>query len=59
MNYAPIARIILRYAVGAIVGASQAELLIGDPDVVAMVALSTGAAVEAAYVLAKRRGWAT
>jgi hypothetical protein len=59
MNYAPIARIILRYAVGAIVGASQAELLIGDPDVVALVALSTGAAVEAAYVLAKRRGWAT
>ena len=59
MNYAPIARIILRYAVGAIVGASQAELLIGDPDVVAMVALSTGAAVEAAYVLAKRKGWAT
>ena len=59
MNYAPIARIILRYAVGAIVGASQAELLIGDPDVVALVALSTGAAVEAAYVLAKRKGWAT
>jgi hypothetical protein len=59
MNYAPIARIILRYAVGAIVGASQAELLIGDPDVVALVALATGAAVEAAYVLAKRRGWAT
>ena len=59
MNYAPIARIILRYAVGAIVGASQAELLIGDPDVVAMVALTTGAAVEAAYVLAKRKGWAT
>jgi len=59
MNYAPIARIILRYAVGAIVGASQAELLIGDPDVVAIIALATGAAVEAAYVLAKRRGWAT
>ena len=59
MNYAPIARIILRYAVGAIVGPSQAELLIGDPDVVAIIALATGAAVEAAYVLAKRRGWAT
>jgi len=26
---------------------------------VALVALATGAAVEAAYVLAKRRGWAT
>ena len=59
MNYAPIARIILRYAVGAIVGASQAELMIGDPDIVSMLAMATGAAVEAAYVLAKRKGWAT
>lgn len=59
MNYAPIARIILRYGVGAIIGASQAELLAGDPDIVSMVALAVGAAVEAAYVLAKRKGWAT
>lgn len=59
MNYAPIARIILRYAVGAIVGASQAELLIGDPDVVSMIAVALGAVVEAAYVMAKRKGWAT
>jgi hypothetical protein len=59
MNYAPIARIILRYGVGAIVGASQAELLAGDPDVVSMLALAVGAAVEAAYVLAKRKGWST
>jgi hypothetical protein len=59
MNYAPIARIVLRYGVGAIIGASQAELLAGDPDVVAMVALAVGSAVEAVYVLAKRRGWAT
>lgn len=59
MNYAPIARIILRYGVGAIVGASQAELLAGDPDVVSVIALAVGAAVEAAYVLAKRKGWNT
>jgi hypothetical protein len=59
MNYAPIARIILRYIVGAVVGAAQGDMLAGDPDVVAMVALSTGAAVEAAYVLAKRKGWST
>lgn len=59
MNYAPIARIILRYGVGAVVGAAQANILAGDPDVVAMLALAVGAAVEAAYVIAKRKGWAT
>lgn len=59
MNYGPIARIILRYGVGAVIGASQAELLAGDPDVVAMVALAVGAAVEAVYVFARRKGWAT
>lgn len=59
MNYAPIARIILRYGVGAIVGASQAELLAGDPDMVSIIALAVGAVVEAAYVMAKRKGWNT
>lgn len=59
MNYAPIARIILRYGVGAIVGASQAELLAGDPDMVSVIALAVGAVVEAAYVMAKRKGWNT
>ena len=58
-SYGPIARIILRYGVGAVIGASQAELLAGDPDVVAMVALAVGAAVEAVYIFAKRKGWAT
>lgn len=57
--YAPVARIVLRYLVGAVIGAAQADALVGDPDVVTAVALGIGAAVEAAYAFAKRRGWAT
>lgn len=59
MNYAPIARIILRYLVGAIVGLAQGNMLAADPDLVTVTALAIGAAVEAAYALAKRKGWTT
>lgn len=59
MSYAPIARIILRYIIGAVIGVAQAEQLAADPDVVTVVALGVGAAVEAAYAFAKRKGWAT
>lgn len=61
MNYAPLARIVLRYLVGAaIMGSSQiGEELAADPDVVMLVAAGIGAAVEAGYVLAKKRGWST
>lgn len=59
MNYAPIVRIILRYLVGAVIGASQAEILAGDPDVVTVLALALGAIVEVLYAFAKRKGWAT
>lgn len=59
MDYAPIARIIIRYAVGLIVGADAAGLLAADPDLTTVVALSIGGAVEVAYSLAKRKGWAT
>ena len=59
MNYAPIARIALRYIVGAVIGAAQGDMLAGDPDVVSVVALGVGFAVEAAYAYAKRNGWAT
>ena len=58
MNYAPIARIVIRYAVGAIVGSDAAQTLAGDPEVVTTFALAIGAAVEIAYTVAKRRGWA-
>lgn len=57
--YAPIARILLRYLVGAVIGAAQADVLAGDPDVVTAVAAAVGVAVEAAYAFAKKRGWTT
>lgn len=59
MSYAPFARIVLRYIIGAVIGMAQAEQLAADPDVVTVVALGIGAVVEAAYVWAKRKGWAT
>jgi len=59
MDYAPLARIALRYIVGGLVGMESGRLLAGDPDIVTMLALAIGAAVEALYVLAKRRGWRT
>jgi hypothetical protein len=59
MNYAPIARILIRYGVGLIIGADAADLLAGDPDVVTVLAVALGGAVEVAYNLAKRKGWAT
>lgn len=58
MNYAPIARIIIRYIVGLVIGADMADTLAGDPDVVTVCALALGAACEFAYALAVRRGWA-
>jgi len=59
MNYAPIARILVRYAVGLIIGADAADIAAGDPDVISLVAVAIGAAVEVIYSAAKRRGWAT
>jgi len=57
--FGPIARIILRYAVGLVAGMHVGELLAGDPDVVMIVAAGLGVAVEAAYAFAKRTGGAT
>jgi hypothetical protein len=59
MDYAPLARIVLRYIVGGVVGMETGGLLAGDADVVLWLALGIGAAVEAAYAYAKRKGWAT
>lgn len=58
-DLAPVARIVLRYVIGGVIGAAQGDMLADDPDVVTFVALGIGAAVEAAYVYAKRNGWAT
>jgi hypothetical protein len=59
MDYAPIARIIIRYAVGLIVGADAAGLMAADPDMVTVAAVAIGGAVEVLYSVAKKKGWAT
>lgn len=57
MDYAPIARIIIRYIVGLVIGADAANIAAGDPDLVTVVAACVGVAVEVIYGVAKRRGW--
>ena len=59
MDYAPIARILIRYAVGLIVGDDMAGVLAADPDVITIAAVAIGAVVEVLYAIAKRKGWAT
>ena len=56
---APVIRIVLRYGVGAVIGMEIGGMLAGDPDIVMLMAAGVGAATEAAYVFAKRRGWTT
>ena len=58
-DWAPLARIVLRYIIGGVMGMEAGNLLAGDPDVVFYVALGLGAAVEVLYTYAKRKGWAT
>lgn len=59
MTYAPLARILLRYVAGAGIMGSQAlgDQLAADPDLVLYLSLGLAAVVEAAYALAKRKGW--
>lgn len=52
-----IARIVLRYGVGGIIGWQAGNMLAGDPDIVMFVALGVGCATEAVYTYAKRKGW--
>jgi hypothetical protein len=61
MDYAPIARIVLRYVLGAaFMGSDQIGMeLAADPDLIMLATVAIGAVVEAAYALAKRKGWAT
>ena len=58
MDFGPIARIILRYGIGYLAGSQAGEALALDPDAVLILSLALGAAVEAAYAYAKRRGGA-
>jgi hypothetical protein len=59
MDWAPFARIVVRYIVGAFIGMDAGATLAGDPDVVTVVALGIGAAVEIAYAVARKKGWST
>lgn len=64
MTYAPIARIVLRYVVGAavmygLIGAETGEYLVVDPDLAMLVGAIIGGVVEFAYAYAKKKGWAT
>ena len=59
MNYGPIARIFLRYIASFLIGAELGEKLASDSDVVLVVGIAIAAAVEVAYGVAKKRGWAT
>lgn len=59
-----IARIVLRYAAGALVAAGYLDADLGnqlgaDPDVLIIVGGALGICVELAYAFAKKRGWAT
>lgn len=61
---AVIARILLRYAAGALVAAGYMDADLGnqigaDPDILMIVGAALGVAVELAFAFAKRRGWAT
>lgn len=60
----PISRIILRYVAAALVTYGLIPHEVGsqiatDPDLIVMVGLGLGAAVELGYAVARRRGWAT
>lgn len=59
MDFAPYARILLRYLIGYLAGSEIGAQLALDQDVVAAVAIGMAAAVEAFYALARRKGWAT
>lgn len=59
----PYIRIALRYVAGYLVikgllPADLAEMIANDPEIVALIGLGIGAAVEGAYALARRFGWA-
>jgi hypothetical protein len=61
---AVIARIVLRYAAGALIAAGYLDPHMGrelgaDPDLVMLLGAALGLAVEGAYAVAKKLGWTT
>lgn len=59
MDFGPLARIVMRYGVGYVIGSETGEALAMDPELVNMLALGIAALVEMFYVFAKKKGWAT
>jgi hypothetical protein len=67
LQWLPVIRIIfpprekerLPFAVGVVLGADAASIMAGDPDLVSVLAVVIGAATEAVYAYAKKKGWAT
>jgi preprotein translocase subunit Sec61beta len=61
MEWAPVARIILRYLAGGMILGSDTvgETLAADPDLVMVVGLIIGSIVELLYAYAKRKNWTT
>lgn len=59
MDWAPWARIFLRYGIGFLAGSEAGEALSMNPDLVLVASFAMGAAVEAIYAFAKRKGWRT
>lgn len=63
MDYAPIARILLRYAGGALIahGVAISPETLTDPDLVqalcVLMGLACSASSECWYALARKRGW--
>ena len=55
----PFVRLLLRYGAGVILGLEAGDILAGDPDVVAAVALALALIIERAYAIAKRDGGPT
>jgi ABC-type uncharacterized transport system permease subunit len=62
MDWSPWARIVARYVIGALAAKFGGDVLTG-PELENVLALTitalAGAATEAVYAYAKRKGWAT
>lgn len=61
MINAAIARIILRYLIGfSFAGSTEiGQMISTDPDIIMALAGVIGVAIEAFYILAKKKGWST
>lgn len=56
---APFSRSLLRYGAGYLFGSQVGHQLSSDTDLVILLSFAIAAGVEGAWVLARRKGWAT